>query len=116
MREGGVHPLTPLTLSPYGASRPRVAGEQGRQAQVGRAGELHEEALEADGEAAVGGHAVAEGFEVGGEGFGAQVAGGEGGDVVGIAVEALAAGDELEAAEEQVEGVAVGGRPGSGWV
>ena len=85
-----------------------VAGEERDLADVGGAGEAGDPALEADGEAAVGRHAVTERLEVAGERLGVGVA--EGGEVVGVAVEALPAGDELEAAEQQVEAVRGPGR------
>ena len=81
----------------------QVAREQRDLADVGGAGEAGDPAFESDGEAAVRRHAVAERLEVAGERR--EVVAVERGDVVVVAVQPLAAGDELEASEQQVEAV-----------
>src|SRR5215210_8959998 len=78
-----------------------VAGEEAGQADVGQAEQLDDEALQADGEATVRRHAVAEGLEVLGERFRRHAATIERGQVVVVAVESLPAGDDLKAAEDQ---------------
>src|SRR5207244_7509284 len=86
-----------------GRERPAVPGEQGHLPNIGRAGEAGRPALESDGEPPVRRHAVAEGLEV--PGVGTQVGAFERGEVVAVTMQTLAAGNELEAAEQQVEAV-----------
>ena len=91
-----------------------VAWEQGDLADVGGSGEAGDPSFESDGEPAVGWHAEAERFEVAPER--GEVLAGEPGLVVLNEVEALAAGHEFEALEEQIEAVRHGRVVGSGWV
>src|SRR2546423_969220 len=81
-----------------------VARKQRRLADVRRAREARDEALEPDREAAVRGHPVAERLQVALVRLDGAV---ERGDVVLVPVQTLAPGDELEAAEEEVEAVRV---------
>src|SRR5260221_5916504 len=76
-----------------------------------RAREPGDPALEAEREAAVRGHPVPERLQVALVRPGWQAPRRQGRQVVLVAVEALAAGDDLEAAEEQVEAVRVFGPP-----
>src|SRR5580765_3985546 len=80
-----------------------VTREERGLADVRDADRLRHEALEAEGEAAVRRHPVAERVEVGRERHGIEPPGGERRDVVVVAVQALAACHDLEAAVEEGE-------------
>ena len=70
---------------------------------------MHQQPLHADGEPAVGRHPVAESLQVGLEWLHRIASPRQRVQVVPVQVQSLAAGDQLHAAEEQVEGVAVAG-------
>src|SRR4051794_10781627 len=80
-----------------------VTREERRLADVRRTDRLRDEPLEAEGEAAVRRHPVAERVEVRGEGLGGHPARRERRDVVVVAMQALSAGDDLQAAVQDVE-------------
>jgi hypothetical protein len=74
-------------------------------ADIGRADQAGRPAFEVDCEAPVRRHAVAERFEVPGQGL--SGGGVKDGLVIGVTVEPLASGRELQAPEQQVEAVGV---------
>src|ERR1051326_8935734 len=80
-----------------------ITREERRLADVRSADRLRHEALEAEREAAVRRHPVAERVEIAGERLGVQAARRERSKVVLVAEQALAAGHDLEPAIEQVE-------------
>src|SRR4051794_2435991 len=80
-----------------------VTREERRLADVRRADRLCDEPLEPEGEAAVRRHAVTEGIEIRGEGLRVHATRSERRDVVLVAMQALAARHDLEAAVQQVE-------------
>lgn len=87
----------------------QVAGEQRGSAQIVGADDACHPAFETDGESAVWRHPLTECSQVAQVGVEALAAARESGRIVRVAVQPLSAGDQFEAAEEQVEGV---GAPG----
>lgn len=83
----------------------QVAGKQRGPADVVGLDQAGDPALQPDGEAAVGGHAVTKGLQVVAVGVAGLFTDPQRLLVVGPLVQSLAAGDQLEAAEKQVEGV-----------
>src|SRR5579884_806285 len=89
-----------------GRSRPKtvaVARKERRLAQVPDAQRLSDEARQTEREASVRRHPVAEPVEEAGERARVEPALAQGGEVVLVAVQPLAAADDLDAAVEQVE-------------
>src|SRR5581483_8197803 len=99
----------PFTAASLGREPVQVAGEERRLADVLRAGEAGDPALEAEGEPAVRRHPELERLQIALERGRVAV---ERGDVVLVPVQPLAAGHDFEAAEEQVERVRVLGPAG----
>src|SRR5579884_3710749 len=85
----------------------QVARESRDQLDVGGAGELHEQAFKANGEAAVRRHTVLERLKVCLERLSGQICLLQSRQVVLVAVQALTARDQLGAAKEQVERVGI---------
>ena len=85
----------------------QVAGEEGDAADIAGAGEAGRPAFQAHGEAAVRRHPGREDGQVGLVRARVLTALGQRGQVVGVPVQTLAAGDDLQPAEEQVEAVGV---------
>src|SRR5919204_2991641 len=91
-----------LKLGLWLESRP-VAWEEPRVPDVGGSGQLRHPPLEGHSEAAVRRHPVPEGLEVAAKRLRAEAARRERVDVVGVPVQTLAAREQLDAAEVEVE-------------
>ena len=94
---------------PSGAEPVQVAREQRDLPDVRSSGQLRGPALQPDREPAVRRHAVLEHLEVPGERRRVEAARGQGRQVVLVPMQPLAAGDDLRAAEQQVETIGVAG-------
>src|SRR5215471_20270742 len=88
-----------------GCQAVQVSGKERDVSDVVRAGQAAGPAFQADRESAVRRHAVGKGFKVAGVAGGVFAPCADRGEVVGVTVQPLPAGDEFQTAEEQVEAV-----------
>src|SRR4051812_10777565 len=85
----------------------QIAWKEGRQTHIGSARQLHDEALHTYCKAAMRGHPIAKRLEILAKWFWRLPDSREGHKVLLVAVQALAAGDQLDTAKEEVKGVGI---------
>ena len=104
MTHAGAHAIfLVFFLSVLGSDAVDVAGEHGAFLDIGDAEEASRDTLKADGEAAVRGHAVAEGIEVETEGIRVHATTNHLLTILLLLMDTLTAGGDFETTHEQVE-------------